>query len=57
MLKKIFTGSIIAAISDPNIVAQQVIEKEQNQISDEQMMSDFDTKVEEKQNLLQLAKE
>lgn len=53
MLKKIFTGSIIAAVSNPNIAAQQIINNEQNQISDEQMMSDFDTKVEEKQNLLQ----
>jgi len=52
-LKKVFNGFIIAALAQPNIQPQQVLSQEQDQISDNQIMDDFDQMITQQQAKLQ----
>jgi hypothetical protein len=52
-LKKVFSSFIIAALAQPNLQPEQVIAQEQEQISDNQIMDDFDQMITQQQAKLQ----
>ena len=52
-LKKVFNGFIIAALAQPNLQPEQVIAQEQEEISDQKTMDDFDQMITQQQAKLQ----
>ena len=52
-LRKVFNGFIIAALAQPNLQPQQVLSQEQEQITDNQVMDDFEKMITQQQAKLQ----
>lgn len=52
-LRKVFNGFIIAALAQPNLQPQQVLSQEQEQITDNQVMVDFEKMITQQQAKLQ----